>query len=111
MPPTTRSRTFQIAVAISLKDAGQSALNQALGIAGLINGPILGVFLVGTFIKKANQTAALLAMIASISLMLYIYYGTKIAFPWYPVIGSLTTLTVAFFASFIFSNKTNEVNN
>ena len=101
----------QIAVAISLKDAGQSALNQALGIAGLINGPILGVFLVGTFIKKANQTAALIAMIASISLMLYIYYGTKIAFPWYPVIGSLTTLLVALIASFIFSNKTNEVNN
>jgi len=94
-----------------LKDAGQSALNQALGVAGLINGPILGVFLVGTFIKKANQTAALIAMVTSISLMLYIYFGTKIAFPWYPVIGSLTTLTVAFIASFIFSNNPDEVNN
>jgi SSS family solute:Na+ symporter len=101
----------QISVAIAVKDAGQSALNQALGIAGLINGPILGVFLVGAFIKKANQTSALIAMLASISLMLYIYFGTKIAFPWYPVIGSLTTLAVAFAASFIFSKNTNEVNN
>jgi solute:Na+ symporter, SSS family len=101
----------QIVVAIAVKDAGQSALNQALGIAGLINGPILGVFLVGTFVKKANQTCALIAMLASIGLMLYIYFGTKIAFPWYPVIGSLTTLAVAFVASFIFSNNTNEVNN
>ena len=89
----------QIIVAIAVKDAGQSALNQALGIAGLINGPILGVFLVGTFIKKANQTAALIAMGTSIVLMLYVYFGTKIAFPWYPVIGSLTTLLVAFIAS------------
>ncbi|HVE57116.1 MAG TPA: sodium:solute symporter [Pyrinomonadaceae bacterium] len=101
----------QIAVAIAVKDAGQSALNQALGIAGLINGPILGVFLVGTFVKKANQICALIAMSASIALMLYIYFGTKIAFPWYPVIGSLTTLLVAFIASFIFSNNTDEVNN
>jgi SSS family transporter len=101
----------QIVVAIAVKDAGQSALNQALGIAGLINGPILGVFLVGTFIKKANQVSALIAMLVSISLMLYIYFGTKIAFPWYPVIGSLTTLLVAFVASFVFSKSTDEVNN
>jgi Na+/proline symporter len=101
----------QIAVAIAVKDAGQSALNQALGVAGLVNGPILGVFLVGTFVKKANQTCALIAMSVSIALMLYIYFGTKIAFPWYPVIGSLTTLAVAFVASFIFSNKSDEVNN
>lgn len=98
---------IQIAVAIAVKDAGQSALSQALAIAGLINGPILGVFLVGTFIKKANQTCALLGMSASILLMLYIYFGTKIAFPWYPVIGSLTTLLVAFVASLIFTNNTN----
>ena len=99
----------QIAVAIAVKDAGQSALNQALGVAGLINGPILGVFLVGTFVKKANQTSALIAMSASIALMIYIYFWTKIAFPWYPVIGSLTTLTVAFLASLILSPKQNEI--
>lgn len=96
---------IQIAVAIAVKDAGQSALNQALGIAGLINGPILGVFLVGTFIKRANQTSALIGMIASIGLMLYVFFGTKIAFPWYPVIGSLTTLSVASLASLVFSEK------
>jgi solute:Na+ symporter, SSS family len=99
----------QILVAITVKDAGQSALNQALGVAGLINGPILGVFLVGTFVKKANQTSALIAMSASIALMIYIYFWTKIAFPWYPVIGSLTTLAVAFLASLILSPKHNEI--
>jgi solute:Na+ symporter, SSS family len=44
----------QIGVAIAVKDAAASALTQALAIASLINGPVLGVFLVGTFIKKAN---------------------------------------------------------
>jgi Na+/proline symporter len=90
---------IQISVAIAVKDAGQSALSQALTVAGLINGPILGVFLVGTFNRRANEACALLGMLASISLMLYIYFATKIAFPWYPVIGSLTTLAVASVAS------------
>jgi solute:Na+ symporter, SSS family len=95
----------QILVAIAVKDAAASALTQALAIASLINGPVLGVFLVGTFVKKANQTCALIAMLSSISLMLYIYFGTKIAFPWYAIIGSLTTLFVAWLASLVFSDK------
>ena len=99
----------QILVAIAVKDAGNSALSQALSIASLINGPVLGVFLVGTFVKKANQTCALIAMLVSISLMLYIYFGTKIAFPWYAVIGSLTTLIAAFIASLFLSDSPEDV--
>lgn len=98
----------QILVAIAVKDAAASALNQALSIASLINGPVLGVFLVGTFVKKANQTVALIAMASSIALMLYIYFGTKIAFPWYAVIGSLTTLFVAFIVSLFVTNKNSD---
>lgn len=98
----------QIIVAIAVKDAAASALNQALSIASLINGPVLGVFLVGTFVKRANQTVALIAMASSISLMLYIYFGTKIAFPWYAVIGSLTTLFVAFIVSLFVTDKNSD---
>jgi SSS family solute:Na+ symporter len=77
----------------------ESALNQALSIASLFNGPVLGVFLVGAFIKRANQTAALTGMVASILLMLYIKFGTNIAWTWYVLIGSLTTFAVAFLVS------------
>jgi SSS family transporter len=96
---------IQIVVAIISMSIGQSALSKALSVAGLINGPILGVFLVGTFVKKANQTAALIGMLASISLMVYVAFGTSIAFPWYPVIGSLTTLIVAGLASVVIAEK------
>ncbi|MBX7169488.1 MAG: sodium:solute symporter [Pyrinomonadaceae bacterium] len=99
---------IQIIVAIISMSVGQSALSKALSIAGLINGPILGVFLVGTFVKKANQTAALTGMLASIALMIYVFSQTSIAFPWYPVIGSLTTLFVAFLVSLVVSNKVNQ---
>ncbi len=95
----------QITVAISLISAKSSALSQALSVASLINGPILGVFLVGTFLKKAREIHALIGMGASICLMLYILFGTKIAWTWYALIGSLTTFFVALLASLIIKNN------
>ncbi len=95
----------QIAIAIALKDANSSALGMALAVASLINGPILGVFLVGAFLKNAKEKHALIGMAASISLMLYILLGTKIAWPWYALIGSLTTVSVAWIATLAFPKK------
>lgn len=95
---------IQIVIAIAFMKTASSALNLALSVASLINGPILGVFLVGTFLKKAKENHALIGMAASICLMLYILLGTKIAWTWYALIGSLTTFSVAFLASLIIKN-------
>lgn len=103
---------IQIAIAVALKDANSSALNLALAVASLINGPILGVFLVGTFLKRAKEIHALIGMIVSILLMTYVLLasnkvlpGPTIAFPWYALMGSLTTVLVAFISTlFIKSN-------
>jgi hypothetical protein len=51
----------------------------------------------------------LIGMIASIALMLYILLGTKIAWTWYALIGSMTTLVVAFIASLIIRSSENEI--
>lgn len=99
----------QIIFAIIFMQTGESALNLALSVASLINGPILGVFLVGTFLKNAREIHALIGMTASISLMLYILLGTKIAWPWYALIGSLTTFAVTFIATLVIRNKNDEV--
>ncbi len=95
----------QIAVALVLMKTNSSALGSALSVASLINGPILGVFLIGTFLKKVREIHALIGMIASIILMLYILFGTKIAWTWYALIGSLTTFIVAWLASLIINPK------
>jgi solute:Na+ symporter, SSS family len=107
----------QILVALFVMNQNRSALDSALSIASLINGPILGVFLVGTFIKKANQKHALIGMLTSISLMSYLLYlefvkrfafipeATPIAWTWYVLIGSSTTFLVAFLASLILKNE------
>jgi len=100
---------IQIIVAIGFMSSGESALALALSVASLINGPILGVFLVGTFLKKSKEIHALIGMIASIALMLYILLGTKIAWTWYALIGSMTTLVVAFIASLVLRSSENEV--
>lgn len=96
---------IQIVVAVIFMQTGESALNLALSVASLINGPILGVFLVGTFLKNAREKHALIGMTASIALMIYILLGTKIAWPWYALIGSITTVLVAYVSTlFIRSN-------
>ena len=45
----------QIGVALVVRHQNRSALDQALSIASLINGPVLGVFLVGTFLRRVSQ--------------------------------------------------------
>lgn len=100
---------IQIAVALIVMRQERSALDQALSIASLFNGPVLGVFLIGTFLKRVTEIPALIGMLVSIGLMFYIRFATPIAFPWYVLIGSVTTFTVAFLASFVFSSNKNEV--
>lgn len=109
----------QIVVALIVMNQQRSALDSALSVASLINGPILGVFLVGTFIKKATQTHALIGMLTSILIMSFLLYvefakrfaiapqATPIAWTWYALFGSLITLSVAFLASLILKNRAN----
>jgi solute:Na+ symporter, SSS family len=93
----------QMGVALFVMRKQRSALDQVLSVASLINGPVLGVFLVGTFLRRVSEPPALVGMLASITVMLYLYFGTKIAWTWYALIGSLTTLLVAWLASFAFA--------
>jgi SSS family transporter len=107
----------QIAVALVVMKQERSALDSALSIASLINGPILGVFLVGTFIKRAKQKHALIGMITSIVLMSYLLYlefvkrfaiipeTTPLAWTWYVLVGSSITFFVTWLASLVISDK------
>ena len=93
----------QIAVALLVRKQNRSALDQALSVASLINGPVLGVFLVGVFLKRVSEPPALIGMLASMAAMIYIRFATSIAWTWYVFIGSLITLVVAWLASFAFA--------
>jgi SSS family transporter len=93
----------QIGVALLVRKQNRSALDQALSVASLINGPVLGVFLVGVFLKRVSEPPALIGMLVSMAAMIYIRFATNIAWTWYVFIGSLITLVAAWLASFAFS--------
>ena len=93
----------QIGVALLVRNQNRSALDQALSVASLINGPVLGVFLVGVFLKRVSEPPALIGMVGSMAAMIYIRFATSIAWTWYVFIGSLITLVVAWLASLAFS--------
>jgi SSS family transporter len=99
---------IQILVAIAFLPSDESALGLALSVASLVNGPILGVFLVGTFLRRANEKHALVGMSVSIVSMLYVLLATKIAWTWYALLGSAITLGVALIATALFPDRKND---
>lgn len=92
----------QIGVAIYFMKKNRSALDQALSVASLINGPVLGVFLVGTFLRRVSEPPALVGMLTSIVLMLYVRFMTPLAWTWYVLLGSAITFLVALAVSPLF---------
>jgi SSS family transporter len=98
----------QIGVALVAMRQNRSALDQALSVASLVNGPILGVFLVGTFLRRVSEPPALLGMLASMVVMTYIRFWTPIAWTWYVLIGSLITFLVAWIAGYAFAPAPSE---
>ncbi len=93
----------QIAVGLGVLTQKRSALDQALSVASLVNGPVLGVFLVGTLLRRVSEPPALIGMATSIVVMLIIRFNTPIAWTWYALIGSVITFVVAWLASFAFA--------
>jgi SSS family solute:Na+ symporter len=83
----------QIAVGLGMQHTARSALNTVLSIASLINGPILGVFLLGAT-RRGGKTAAFAGMLTGLAVVLYVAFATKVAWPWYTLVGSMTTLAV-----------------
>ncbi len=93
----------QIGVELAVILQKRSALDQALSVASLINGPVLGVFLVGTFLRRVSERPALVGMLVSMAFMLYVRFWTPVAWTWYVLIGSAVTFFVAWVASFAFA--------
>ncbi len=94
----------QIAVGLGLQHTQRSALSTALSIASLINGPILGVFFLGAT-KRGGTGAALTGMLAGLGAVLSVAFLTRVAWPWYTVVGSMATFAIGMIASWISTKK------
>ena len=65
-----------------------------LTIASITYGGLLGVFLLGTWNKRANETGALVGFIVGIATMVVVNRFTPLAFTWYVLAGTIVTFAV-----------------
>ncbi len=78
-----------------------SVLEAGLGIAAILYGGLLGVFLLGLIWKRVSESAAMAGMAAGILGNLFIRFATPIAFTWYVLIGTSITIAVSLAASLL----------
>jgi Na+/proline symporter len=86
-------------IAIALQGRGVDAV---LAVASFTNGPILGVFLLGTLTKRVGTRGAFVGVIAGIVVMTFVWLRLPVSWQWYVLIGSTITFVVGNIASLPF---------
>jgi hypothetical protein len=87
-----------MAVAFVAITLSTRVVDEVLGIASFTNGVILGMFLLGTF-TRASQGSAAVGVAAGVTVMLGVKVLTATSWQWYVLIGSLVTLGAGVLAS------------
>ncbi|HXQ25805.1 MAG TPA: sodium:solute symporter [Candidatus Acidoferrales bacterium] len=77
-------------------------LEAGLTIASITYGSLLGVFLLGTWNRRANETGALIGFATGIAAMVAVRFLTHLAFTWYVLAGTVVTVAVGSLASAAF---------
>jgi Na+/proline symporter len=70
-----------------------------LTIASITYGALLGVFLLGTWNTRANETGALVGFAAGLATMIAVNRFTPLAWTWYVLAGTIVTFAVGTIAS------------
>jgi Na+/proline symporter len=99
----SRSRRMTLAWGVVLGLLGLvrwgGVLEAGLTIASITYGGLLGVFLLGSWNRRANETGALTGFVIGIATMIAVRFCTPLAFTWYVLAGTLVTLAVGSVAS------------
>ena len=85
----------QLMVALGGQLMTRSVLDAGLSVLSLGSGPVLGAFLLGTLAPSTSERDVFAGMLVGLVLMAAIWWATPIAFTWYVLIGSLSTVIVA----------------
>jgi solute:Na+ symporter, SSS family len=101
--PLTRSRRMTlvwgaILSVLALIDWGP-VLVAGLTIASITYGALLGVFLLGTWNRRATENGALVGFVTGLVAMLAIKRFTPLAWTWYVFVGTIITFAVGCLAS------------
>jgi SSS family transporter len=91
----------QIAVALGGPLLSQTVVESVLTIAGFTTGIILGVFFLGIFTRRVGQQAALAGLLLGLATIGAVAFGTRLAWPWYTLVGSAATFAFGLLASVV----------
>ncbi len=80
-----------IAFAFLVQHLG-TLLEASNSVIGLVGGPLLGMFFLGIFSRRATARGALLGWLTGVGMLLWIWLGTNVSFLWYTLIGCGATL-------------------
>jgi solute:Na+ symporter, SSS family len=98
-----RSRYTTLAWGLALGALGLApwghVLEAGLTIASITYGGLLGVFLLGTWNRRANETGALVGLAVGITSMIAVHFLTSLAFTWYVLAGTVVTFATGSIAS------------
>ncbi len=87
--------------AIFFMNTSAAVVELALSIASFTYGGLLGTFLLGLLIKKANQTNALIGFTLGITVMIFVIFFKLVAWTWFTIIGVAVTLLFGYLSSLI----------
>lgn len=90
----------QILVAFGGPLVSRTVVESVLTIAGFTTGIILGVFFLGIFAPRVGQSAALAGLALGLATIGAVAFGTRLAWPWYTLVGSLATFGFGLLASY-----------
>jgi SSS family transporter len=80
-----------------------------LTIASITYGATLGVFLLGTWNRRANEPGALIGFITGLTAMIAIKFQTPLAWTWYVLVGTVITFAAGSLASMVTGGKSADV--
>ena len=92
--------TVLLGVALLARNWG-GVLEAGLGIASIIYGSLLGVFLLGLLTRRANEMGAMIGMCVGLAVTLYVRFYTPVAWTWYILLGTGITFGIGWIASYI----------
>jgi len=75
-------------------------------ITGFLGGPLLGIFFLGVFSKRANAQGALIGAITGFATVIGVGYFTATSFMWYAAIGCISTYVAGELGSHFFTPPT-----
>jgi SSS family transporter len=98
----------QITVALGGPLLKPTVVESVLTIAGFTTGIILGIFFLGIFTRRVGQRAAFVGMLLGLATISAVAFGTKLAWPWYTLVGSAATFAFGLAASLVWPGDGSE---